>query len=249
MAGRLTNKVAIITGATSGIGRTTAVLFVREGAKVVFAGLREKTGQELEAELRSMGGDALFVQTDVSKTEDLQYLVNAAVERHGRIDILVNNAGAVSTSAPAVFDELRDYEEIFNVNVKSYLVMCREVLPHMIRQQKGSIINTSSVGGELSVPGITSYAASRGAIKAFTRSLAGEYADQGIRVNSIMPGLTITDMTSEENSYLSHAVTSVPMGRAASPEEIAWGFVFFASDESSFCTGSNLIIDGGATAM
>jgi NAD(P)-dependent dehydrogenase (short-subunit alcohol dehydrogenase family) len=249
MAGRLVNKVAIVTGATSGIGRGIAVLFVKEGAKVVFAGRGEKSGLELERELRASGGDVLFVLTDVTKTEELQYLVNAAVERHGCIDILVNNAGAVSANASADLDVVGDYEDIFNVSVKSYLFMCREVLPHMIKQQKGSIINTSYVGGGAAAPGTASYAASKGAIKAFTRSLAGEYADQGIRVNSIMPGLTVTDAVPEGGELQRRALMGNPMGRAASPEEIAWGFVFFASDESSFCTGSNLIIDGGATAL
>jgi NAD(P)-dependent dehydrogenase (short-subunit alcohol dehydrogenase family) len=249
MAGRLADKVAIVTGATSGIGRAVAVLFAQEGAKVVFAGRREKSGAELEQELRAMGADALFVRTDVTKTEELQYLVNAAVGRHGRIDVLVNNAGVDSAYTSTEFDEIRDFEELFNVNVKSYLVMCREVLPYMIRQQRGSIINTSTVGGEVAAAGIASYAASKGAIRAFTRSLAGEYADQGIRINSIMPGLTVADSAPEDGELGQAAVKDVPMGRAAMPEEIAWGFVYFASDESSFCTGSNLIIDGGATAL
>lgn len=249
MAGRLENKVAIITGATSGIGQAVAALFVREGAKAVIAGRWEQNGLELERELKEKGGDVLFVRTDVTKTEDLQYLVSAAINKYGRIDILVNNAGAASAYTSAEFDELRDYEEIFNVNIKSYLVLCREVLPHMIRQQKGSIINTSSVGMEIAASGIASYAAGKGAIKAFTRSLAGEYADQGIRVNSVVPGLSLADTAPDGIDINSLAAKTVPMGRAARPEEIAYGFLFFASDESSFCTGSNLVIDGGVTAM
>lgn len=249
MAGRLENKVAIITGAASGIGRAVAVLFVREGAKVVLAGRHEQSGLDLERSLKATGGDALFVRTDVTKTEDLQYLVRAAAEKYGCIDILVNNAGGADAPASAEFDDLRDYEVIFNVSVKSYLVLCREVLPHMIRRQKGSIINTSSAGTEFTASGIASYAAGRGAIRAFTRSLAAEYADQGIRVNSIMPGLTLADTAPDGIDIGSFAAKTVPMGRAAHPEEIAYGFLFFASDESSFCTGSNLVIDGGFTAM
>ncbi len=249
MAGRMENKVAIVTGATSGIGQAIVLMFVREGAKVVIAGRWEKNGLELERGLKAIGADVLFVRTDVTKTEDLQYLVSAAIEKYGCIDVLVNNADAVTSYASSEFDEIRDYEELFNVNVKSYLVLCREVLPHMIRRQKGSIINTSSVSNEIAVPGIPAYAASQGAIKAFTRSLAGEYADQGIRVNSVMPGLSLADAVPEGVDINNLAAEIVPMGRAAQPEEIANGFLFFASDESSFCTGSNLVIDGGATAM
>lgn len=249
MAGRLENKVAIITGATSGIGQAITVLFAREGARVAFAGRSEEIGLELERTLKAAGGDVLFVSTDVTKTEDLQYLVNTTVEKYGRIDVLVNNAGGNITHAADIFDEIRDYEELFNVSVKSYLVMCREVLPHMIRQKKGSIINTAAAGIDAASSGIASHAASQGAIKAFTRSLAGEYADQGIRVNSVMPGLTTTDKVPDCIDINRLAANTIPMGRAALPEEIAFGFLFFASDESSFCTGSNLIIDGGAAAM
>jgi NAD(P)-dependent dehydrogenase (short-subunit alcohol dehydrogenase family) len=248
MAGRLENKVAIVTGAASGIGRAVAVLFVREGAKVVFAGQLEQNGLELERELRAAGGEALFVRTDVTKTEDLQYLVNAAAERYGRIDILVNNAGSVSTDASAEFDIVRNYEEVFNINVKSCLILCREVLPYMIRQQSGSIINTSSVVAEAGALGLASHTASKGAVRSFTRSLASEYADQGVRVNCILPGVTLTDVAAD-SELARKAVAAVPMGRAAMPEEIACGFLFFASDESSFCTGASLAMDGGMTAM
>lgn len=249
MAGRLENKVAIITGATSGIGKAIAAVFVREGAKVVFAGRGEDIGLELEHKLKASGGDVLFVSTDVTKTEDLQYLVNTTVEKYGRIDVLVNNAGGNAAHASNIFDEIRDYEELFSINVKSYLVMCREVLPHMIRQKKGSIINTTTAGIETVSPGIASYAASQGAIKAFTRSLAAEYADQGIRVNSVTPGLTIADTVPDCIDINTLATNTIPMGRAAQPEEIASGFLFFACDESSFCSGSNLIIDGGTAAL
>lgn len=249
MAGRLENKVALVTGAASGIGRAVAVLFVREGAKVVFAGQLEQNGLALERELRAAGGEALFVQTDVTKTEDLQYLVNAAAARYGRIDILVNNAGIVSTDASAEFDIVRNYEEVFNINVKSCLILCREVLPYMIRQQSGSIINTSSVVAEAGAPGLASYTASKGAVRSFTRSLASEYADQGIRVNCILPGVTLADAEAADSEHARKAVAAVPMGRAAMPEEIACGFLFFASDESSFCTGASLAMDGGMTAM
>jgi NAD(P)-dependent dehydrogenase (short-subunit alcohol dehydrogenase family) len=232
MAGRLADKVAIVTGATSGVGRAIAVLFMNEGAKVVFAGRDESGGSVLEEELRTAGGDVLFVRTDVTKTEDLQYLVNKTVERYGRIDVLVISGGPV-------------VEEVQDDSVGIHIVLYREVLPYMIRQQKGSIVNTSAVAdiaSEMASPTV-----GKGAVKAFTQALAAEYADQGIRINCIIPGHAIscaTEAGSEEKS-----IRGVPMGRPARPEEIAWGYVFYASDESSFCTGSTLIIDGGASAV
>lgn len=247
MADRLKDKVAIITGATSGIGWATAVLFVKEGAKVVFAGRRDEKGKVLEEELKNLGGDVLFVKTDVTKKSDLDRLVKKTIDCFGRIDILVNNAGILTEYAFTDMDEEKDFDEIFNVNVKSYFLLTQKVLPYMLKQKKGAIVNTSSIGGEVGVPMHASYSASKGAVKMFTRSLAIEYANQGIRINSIMPGLTNSDMVPVGGEFEQMAVKLVPMGRAASPEEIAPGVLFLASDEASFCTGIHLIIDGGAT--
>ena len=247
MADRVKDKVAIITGATSGIGRATAVLFVKEGAKVVFAGRREANGKALEKELKGLGGDAVFVRTDVTDGDDLDRLVQTAIDRFGRIDILVNNAGISTEFAFTDMDEERDFDNIFDVNVKSCFILCKKVLPHMLKQQSGAIVNTSSIGGEVGVPFHAAYSASKGAVKLFTRSLAAEYAGRGIRVNCVMPGLTNSDMVPVGSDFEQTAVKLVPLGRAASPEEIAPGILFLASDESSFCTGTHLIIDGGAT--
>jgi NAD(P)-dependent dehydrogenase (short-subunit alcohol dehydrogenase family) len=247
MAGRLADKVAIVTGATSDIGRAVTVLFVKEGAKVVFAGIRGKTGQALEQELRSAGGDVLFAKTDVTKTEDLQYLVSKTVERHGSVDVLVNISTAAQPPAPPEETDAEPKDGGSSGDaVKSYLVLCREVLPHMIRRQKGAIINAVSIDG---APEAGSLTAGSGAVSAFTRSLACEYADQNIRVNAVLHGRTVAEATAADSESVRLGVRSAPMGRAALPEEIAWGYVFLASDESSFCTGTTLVIDGGVTAL
>jgi len=234
MAGRLADKVAIVTGAASGIGQAVTALFVREGARVVFADSCGENGASLEEKLRSMGGETLYVETDVTKTEDLQYLVNKTIERYGRIDVLVNNI-CVAAYSP---DEESDIGDII---VKSHIVTCREVLPHMVRQGKGSVVNTA-------VPGAV-FAAGRDPVEAFTRALACEYADQGIRVNCIALGFILDNTAPADNAAAGENLRDIPMGRAARTEEIAWGYVFFASDESSFCTGSTLAVDGGASAM
>jgi len=249
MGKRLEGKVAIVTGATSGIGEAVAKRFAKEGAQVVFAARRLDKGKELEAGIRAEGGDAAFVQTDVSKAEDLKNLAAKAIELYGKIDILVNNAGIIRDYPFTEMDIEKDYDEIFNVNVKSYFLLCKEVVPHMLANGGGSIVNTSSLGAELGIPFHTSYAATKGAVRQFTKSLAVEYAEQGIRVNAMLPGLTITEMIPADGEFVNMMIPTIPMKRAAMPEEIANGFLFLASDESSFCTGTLLIMDGGASSF
>ena len=246
MPGKLTDNVAIITGATSGIGRSTALLFAKEGAKLVLTGRREKLGQELVAEIAAVGGEAVFVTSDVTKSDDIKKIVATAIDRFGRIDILVNNAGVMRAFDFAQFDETTDFDEIFDTNVKAYFLTCREVIPHMLAAGKGSIVNTASIAGMIGVPNLTSYAASKGAILQLTKSLSGEYARRGIRVNAVVPGLTLTDMVPGE--FQDAAIQIVPMKRAATPDEIAPGYLFLASDDASFCTGTQLVMDGGALA-
>ncbi len=246
---RLDGKVAIITGATAGIGRATALLFAKEGAKVVLAARRENKGNELVDEIKSHGGEAFFVKTDVTKKGDLQRLAKTAADLHGHIDILVNNAGVLKTYNFIEMDEATDYDMIFDTNVRANFLLTKEVLPYMLAQKKGSIVNISSIGGEVGVPNHVSYSASKGAIRQFTKSLAGELAPTGIRVNAVLPGLTNSEMVPVGSDFENEAIKLVPMGRAATPDEIAPGILYLASDEASFCTGSLLTIDGGATAL
>ncbi|NVN91432.1 MAG: glucose 1-dehydrogenase [Desulfuromonadales bacterium] len=249
MSKRLENKVAIITGATSGIGYATAILFAKEGAEVVLAGRRENLGNELVDKIKSQGGKAVFVKTDATKLDDLKHLVKTAADLHGRIDILVNNAGVLTAFNFTEMDEVKDFDTTFNLNVKSYFLLCKEVLPYMVEQRSGSIVNTASIGGIIGIPHCPAYSASKGAIVMFTKSLAGEYAKAGIRVNAILPGLTNSEMVPVGSDFEKEAIVGVPIGRAAAPEEIAAGTLFLASDESSFCVGTCLVVDGGATSV
>ncbi|MCL2335943.1 MAG: SDR family oxidoreductase [Firmicutes bacterium] len=244
---RLDGKVAIITGATSGIGEAIARLFAKEGAKVVFSARRVEKGKKIEAEIRKAGGNAVFVKADVTKKEDIINLVTETLKLFNQIDILVNNAGLGRDFVFHEMDEVLHFDDIFNLNVKSYFLMSKEVIPHMLEKGKGSIINTASVAAEQGVPMNSSYSASKGAIKQFTRSLALEYAKSGIRVNAVLPGLTTTEQVPAGSKLESILLQAVPMGRAAQPDEIAPGYVYLASDESSFCTGTLLVIDGGIT--
>lgn len=248
MGKRLENKVVIITGATSGIGKASVELFAEEGGKIVFAARREEKGKAIEADLRGKGYEVTFIQADVTVTADLENLVKATLDKHGRIDVLFNNAGV---SIFKRFEELTmgDYDKIMNLNIRGCFEACKLVLPHMIKQGGGSIVNTSSIGGVVGSPLLTAYNASKGAVHLFTKGLAAEVAEHKVRVNALMPGLTLTEMTAGSDEFMEIASAGIPMKRAADPREIAYGALFLASDESSFMTGSQLIMDGGFTAV
>lgn len=245
---RLQNKVVIITGASSGIGEASTELFAAEGAKVVFAARREEKGREIETALRAKGYDVAFVKADVTVSADLEKVVNTALEKYGRIDVLFNNAG-VSIFKPFVELTMEDYDKIVNLNLRSYFEACKLVVPHMIAQGGGSIINTSSIGGKVGSPLLTPYCASKGGVYLFSKALASEVAEKNVRVNSLMPGLTVTEMTQSSDEFMALASAGIPMKRAASSMEIAYGALFLASDESSFMTGAELVLDGGFTAI
>lgn len=247
--GKLTDKIAIITGATSGIGWATAKLFAAEGAKLVLAGRRQEKGDILVEEIEAAGGTALFIRTDVTLKSDIDALVKGAIDSYGRIDILVNNAGVLTTFDFVDMNEEIDYDRVFDTNVRAYFLLTQKVLPYMLKQSYGAIVNVASIASEVGVPNNVSYAASKGAVKQFTKSLAGELATTGIRVNMVMPGLTNSDMVPPGSAFENEAIKIVPMRRAAAPTEIAPGLLFFASEDSSFCTGASLVIDGGATSL
>jgi len=244
---RLNGKIAIVIGATSGMGRAIAKLFAEEGAQVVCTGRRAVKGQSLEREIIEAGGKGIFVQADSTKSDELKKIFDVTMEQFGRIDVLVNNAGTSSTTL--IEDtSLAEYDKIMNLNIRSYYEACQIAVPIMKKQGCGSIINTASIGGIKGLASTTAYCTSKGAVRLFTKSLAVELAPAGIRVNAICPGAIATEMLAgAPDDYVEALAASVPMKRIGSDMDIAYGAVYLASDEAGYVTGLDLIIDGGAT--
>ena len=257
--GKLSGKTAVITGATSGIGKATALLFADEGADLVITGRRAALGQAVETECRQRGARCVFVEADHTKMEDCQRVVNTALEKFRRIDILFNNAGIVTKGTADTTPE-EVWHETLNINVTAVWRMCKLVIPHMKRQGKGVIVNNGSdwsiVAGKNAFP----YVVSKGALAMMTKAMALDYAREGIRVNAVCPGDTFVDRWLEKGYFeysdpvtLEEAVREssayIPMGRFGQPEEIARAVLFLASEDSSFVTGHLLLVDGGNTAQ
>ncbi len=242
---RLNGKVAIIVGATSGIGEAMVKLFAGEGATVLFCGRREEKGEALEKEIRGTGQTAKFIRADATVKTDLERVVNYTADTYGKIDILCNNSGFGSPGLPTHENDIGIYDKTFDVNVKSYIMMSSLVIPHMLKAGKGSIVNTCSLSADQPLPNNAFYAASKGAVKQLTRSMAKEYAPHGIRVNCIQPGLTTTEMVPKGSVFEKAILPGIPLGRPAAAREIAQGALFLASDEASYCCGTCLIMDGG----
>jgi NAD(P)-dependent dehydrogenase (short-subunit alcohol dehydrogenase family) len=245
--------VVLITGALTGIGRAAAIAFAREGNRVVVSGRREEAGQALAAELRALGAEAEFLRADVRFEADVRSLVEQTVERFGRIDVAVNNAGTEGQLAPIVEQSVANYEDTFAVNVLGALLSVKHEMRAMLAQGSGSIINLSSVAGQVGMAGASVYVASKHAVEGITKSAALEGAVAGVRVNAVAPGPVATEMLdrfvggSEEGkaSFLS----TIPARRAATPEEIAQTIVFLASDKARYLTGQSIAVDGGYTAQ
>ena len=253
MANRLAGKVAIVTGGASGIGAATCRLFAREGARgVVITDLNEAAGTALEAEIRRDGGNATFRPLDVTQEAQWIETIDAVVSRYGRLDILVNNAGRSQPARPVVEQTTEEaWDLIFAVHAKGAFLGTKHAIPAMRRSGGGSVINVISIYALVGSPLGTAYSASKGAARAFTRTAAVQYAPEGIRVNSVFPGFVETPMTREVHAQpgvREERTALTPLGRLAMPEDIAWGILYLASDESSYVTGSELVIDGGMTA-
>jgi NAD(P)-dependent dehydrogenase (short-subunit alcohol dehydrogenase family) len=251
---RLADRVAIVTGAGSGIGRAGAILFASEGADVVVADVAVETGEETVRRIRQQGGRALFVRADLCSVEDVNHLVGLTCDRFGKIDILYNNAG-VNLSATVTDTSEEDWDRLMAANVKSVYLTCRFVIPHMIKQGGGCIINTASAAAIVGLRGLAAYTASKAAVLGLTRNIALDYARYKIRANALCPGVTATDMTLSIISAQPDPVQARqrydqgrPLGRMADPSEIARAALFLASDASSFMTGAHLVVDGGYTA-
>jgi len=245
---RLTNKTAIITGGGSGIGQACAWAFYQEGANVVLFGRREDKLKETAQEL---GSRAMTVSGDMTRTEDLDRLVQETLSKFHRIDILVNNAGLFK-GAPLHEISDEQYDEMMNINMRAVFQLTRRVLPVMMEQKNGNIIHISSILGIIAVPQVAVYNISKGALNQFSRSIAVEYGSYGIRSNSICPGLIETDMTADlmkDEALMQEWSKGYPIGRFGKPEDVASACLFLASDESSFITGTVLPVDGGFTAQ
>ena len=256
---KLKNKVAIITGATSGIGKATALLFADQGADLVLTGRRSGKGKAVEAECKQKGVRCVFVEADHTKLEDCQRVVDVALKEFNQIDILFNNAGIVTNgTADTTTEDV--WHDTFKINVTAVWHMCKLVIPQMKKQGKGVIVNNgsdwSAVAGKNAFP----YIMSKGAVGMMTKAMALDYAREGIRVNAVCPGDTFVKRWVEKGYFEGSAPITVeeamkasseyiPMGRFGTAEEIANAVLFLASDDSTFVTGHLLLVDGGNTAQ
>jgi NAD(P)-dependent dehydrogenase (short-subunit alcohol dehydrogenase family) len=250
---QLQDKVAIITGGNSGIGRSTARLFADEGAKVVIAARHADRGHAVAQEIEAGGGIAHFIQCDVRREDEVQRLVRAAVETYDGLDVLVNNAGVIFRGRDVVSTTLDEWEETFAVNVRGAFLMGKYALPEMIHRGGGSIVNVASYFGLVGGPGVAAYCASKGAVVQLTRAMALDHAAAGVRVNCVCPGSVHTPMMEEAWDQFGEGAPEVwaakhPLGRVARPEEVAQTILFLASSASSFITGTAVPVDGGITA-
>ncbi|MCY0855092.1 SDR family NAD(P)-dependent oxidoreductase [Cupriavidus sp. D39] len=249
----MNQPVVVITGALTGIGRATAIAFANEGNSVVISGRREEAGQALAAELRALGAEAEFVRADVRSEADVRNLIEQTLERFGRLDVAVNNAGTEGQMGPIVEQSAANYEDTFAVNVLGTLLSVKHEMRAMLAQGSGSIVNLSSIAGQVGIAGASVYAASKHAVEGITKSAALEGAAAGVRVNAVAPGPVATEMLdrfvggSEEGK--AGFLSTIPARRAAAPEEIARTIVFLASDKARYLTGQSIAVDGGYTAQ
>jgi NAD(P)-dependent dehydrogenase (short-subunit alcohol dehydrogenase family) len=251
MMGRLDGKVTLISGGARGQGATEAQLFAREGAKVVLGDILDVQGRQVEAEVKASGGEATYVHLDVTNEEHWRAAVDTAVRRYGKLDILVNNAGILLRKA---IEEMtvEEWDRIMAINLKGVFLGTKYAIPAMRSAGGGSIINISSTAGLVGSPGGSSaYIATKGGVRLLTKATAIQHAKDKIRCNSVHPGPIATEMirdTLENQELWAQRLRRLPMGRAGTPEDVAYGVLYLASDESSYVTGSELVIDGGTTA-
>jgi NAD(P)-dependent dehydrogenase (short-subunit alcohol dehydrogenase family) len=256
---RMEGKAALVTGAASGIGRTTALLLAREGARVACV---DRTADGPAEEIRAAGGEAIAIIADVTSEEDMERKAAATLAEFGRIDVLHANAG-VGGSGSAHEVSRADWQRVIDVNLTGVWLTAKAVLPAMLRQGSGSIVNTASVGGMIGIPGLAAYAAAKAGVIGLTRQMAADYAGRGIRVNAICPGTTWTPLveatyaggggagagTATLEEARARSVARYPLGRLGTTEEVAAYVLFLASDETAWTTGAVFVVDGGFTAV
>jgi len=250
--GKLDGKVVLITGAASGIGRTTALLFSEEGASLAVADYAPEGGQQTVRMIKEAGGDAIFIETDVSKTADVQRMIKTAMDTYGRIDILHNNAAIQGTLGPVETLTEEDWDSVITINLKSVFLCSKYTIPIMLEQGSGVIVNTASIAGIVGLGIMPAYCASKGGVVQLTKAMALRYAKQNIRVNCLCPGAVETPMLgidvptdpAEREAFMSTRAG----GRLIYPEEIARAALYLASDDSSSVIGAVLVVDRGVTA-
>ncbi len=249
MTALLEGKIAVITGAASGIGRASALTFAREGASVVLADRAEEALAETARLVSEAGGDAAWITTDVARREDVVALVALAVERHGRLDCAFNNAGIPGGMQPFAEHTDEQFEQVMDINVRGAWMCVQEEIKAMLQSGGGSIVNASSGLGMIAAPQVAAYVTSKHAVLGLTRATALEYPRQGIRVNAVLPGVVDTAMPQEMFAAAPGAVDAIsemsPMGRLARPEEVAEAAAWLCSDRSSYVNGHGLVVDGG----
>ena len=250
--GRLEGKVILISGGAKGQGATESIMFAGEGAKIIIGDILDDEGLKVESQIRELGGDATFVHLDVTQESDWGNAVKTAISSYGGLNVLVNNAGILIRKS--IEDTtVEDWDRIMSINAKGVFLGTKAAIPALREAGGGSIINISSTAGLVSSSsGSASYTATKGAVRLFTKSTAIQYAKDGIRCNSVHPGPIETDMIHQsitDPNAMALRMEKLPMGRLGKPEEVANGVLYFASDESSFVTGSELVIDGGSTAQ
>ena len=248
-----TSPVVLITGALTGIGRATALAFAREGASLMVSGRRDEAGQALAAELRGLGARAEYLHADVRNETEVRNLVEQTVSRFGRLDVAVNNAGTEGQLGPVTEQSADNFEATFATNVRGTLLALKHEMRVMLKQGSGSIVNLSSVAGQVGFAGASVYTASKHAVEGLTKSVALEGAAAGVRVNAVAPGPVATEMldrfTGGNEEAKAGFLSTTPAKRAATPEEIAQTIVFLASDKARYLTGQSIAVDGGYTVQ
>lgn len=248
---RFMNKVALVTGGTTGIGRATAVALAREGAKVAISGRREAEGAQTLAAIKAAGGAGVFIKGDIAEERDVARMVEQTVKAFGALHLAFNNAGIEGVPTPIVSATAEDYRRVFDINVLGVLLSMKHQIPAMLKSGGGSIVNNASIAARIGMPGAGVYIASKHAVLGLTRTASLETAKQNIRVNSVSPGAIQTEMfdrfTGQQSAAVEYMTSLHPIGRVGTVDEIAEPVLFLLSDQAAFITGHDLLVDGGLT--